>query len=198
MAKIQHKTFDWKNLAAPGRDARYAAEKARQIMTNNMHSQLVLKNKCDVQAYEENFGLCSRQGKQVGIYSLMSSTTILFWNLGPMRIYDYADPAETTLRRSVSLLMADGLSVFTLQIPKFLTNQLVGSLRTFALAGQDDEGYLLNRLAVQKTTAGSLSTQDEGVLKWLYIQNLNPFTAKSASGEAATVQANATIMEQHQ
>jgi hypothetical protein len=186
--------FDWNNLDKAGRDARYSVEKQRDIMNNNLHSKLAVQYGCNAQLFEGNFGICESNGQKSGVYSFMSSTTILFWNLDPVRVYNYQMPAEILLRRSTSLLMSMGLSVFSLPIPKFLINQLVSALHDFAFAAQDDESYLLNRLVVQKQTKGALDADSQSMLKWLYIQNINPFIPKTEAIEQAVVKANHNLL----
>ncbi|MBX2988733.1 MAG: hypothetical protein KF802_12635 [Bdellovibrionaceae bacterium] len=193
MALAQGKKFSWEEIDKIGRTARYRAEKARDISMNNMNSRLVLRDHCSMELVHGYFGICTKKGVKDSLRSLISTRVSFYWNWGPPVIHRYELPAEATLLRSTSWLLSAAVRVFEMPLPAFLTNELSKQLKTFATSGMTDEAFLKSSLLVQQASR-PLAPEDQNMMKWLYIQNINPFLPHTAGAEQKIIEANARLL----
>ncbi len=194
MAVILKKPFDWNQFENIGRSVRHGTEKQRDIMLNNLYSEMVQKKGCEMTLTENYFGVCSKNGKR-NLHSLISQDNFLFWRLGGPLVYRYDMPSYVFLKRSASYILAVGASMLDLPILNRLTSALADGLRTFATAGMEDEAFLRNALAMEKFSSGSLDEPSQEMLKWLHLQNINPFLTKTEAQEARIIAANAALLK---
>lgn len=194
MAVAQGKRFDWAQIEKIGRKARYAAEKQRDISMNKRHSDLVIKSSCETRIFQDYFAVCTRANEQVGIYSLLSESSVLFWSFGAPLVHRPGFRSEVLLKRATTRLLASGLRVVRLPILDFLTETLANELQKFAMTGMEDEAFLRGGLAAEKLAKGSLDADSTELMKWLYLQNINPFLPKSEAGEGRIIDANRALL----
>jgi hypothetical protein len=198
MAIIKGKAFDWNQIERLGQVARYKAEKQRDISVNNMNSKLALKSGCTTQLYHDYFAVCTKNGKEDGIYSLLSDTSVLFWSFGAPLVYRPATPAEVVMKRATTRILASGLRIVRLPILNFLTERLANELETYAMTGLYDEAFLRSSLLMQKHSTQPQDADQENILKWLYIQNINPFMPKSETSDSKIISATRIQPSQQQ
>ncbi len=191
MAAAQQKAFDWQNFEKIGRSARYADEKGRDIAMSKMNSKLVLEKQCQSEFLHEYFTVCSKAGEKEGIYSLISEQKIFGKSLGAPQIYNFQKPYEIALIRGGTWALSIGLRIVGLPISRTVVYNLDSVLKNYMHAGILDEAILRNNLEAQPQQSMSiLSNSGSEVLKWLYIQNLNPFLSKSIDQENGQIDAN--------
>jgi hypothetical protein len=195
MAVAQGQSFDWENFAKLGKTARYSAEKTREISVAKMNSLLVLNKNCQMELVHGYFGTCSKGGNKEAIYSLISNFSVFGRNFGPPMIYRYQRPYETSLRRGGTWLLSVGLRLFGPQISPTVTNQLDSILKSYMLSGLTDEALLRNAMAFQQRAGVPLKGENATVLKWLFVQNLNPFLPKSLDSENRVIAANRQLLQ---
>jgi hypothetical protein len=193
MAVAQGRVFDWQAIDKIGRMTRYTTEKRREIQTTKMFSQLVSKKGCTVEVMHAAFGVCSKDGKKSSMHSLLSEHVVVSWSLGAPLVHRYGREYEVTLMRSTSWLLGAGVRMFQLPYIGFLSKQLSYVLKGFATAGMTDEAILRNDLWMKKGL-GQLDAENTQVLKWLYIQNINPFLPKSEAMEKSVIDANLRLL----
>lgn len=184
------KQFDWNKIEKIGRANRYNAEKARDISMNNLNSKLVLDEKCKTEIYHDYFAKCTINGKDKGIYSLLGETSVLFWNLGPTKVYSSRMPAEILAKRLVTRLLSASLGIVKLPMADYLTTTLSSALDGFAKAGIEDEAFLRGSIMQEKQDKGALDTESANIYKWLYIQHINPFLPFTEKLDNLTIQKN--------
>jgi hypothetical protein len=187
MAVIQGKKFDWNSLEEKGHKARYAAEKQREIGMNNRNSDLAIKAGCNTQPLYDYFVICNKDGKSQGIYSLLSDYSILFWSFGATKVYNPAFQSEVLVKRATTRILASGLRMVGLPILSSLTDMLANELQTYSMTGVNDEAFLRTSLLNDKRR-GALDDQSAGMLKMLYMQNINPLLPKSEESENKIIQ----------
>ena len=183
LAIAQGKEFDWQAMDKMGQTARYNNEKAYNIKRAEMNSQLTLEKGCEMSLLHDYFGVCSLKGNSSkAVYSLISERSVYGYSFGAPLVYRYGYGYEMTLKRAGTWAMSMGLRVFDLPISSVIINQLDGILKNYLYTGMTDEAYLRNALYMQN--------EPSDMLKWLYIQNLNPFLPKTASFEQWVIDAN--------
>lgn len=193
-AIAQGRTVRWDQVDQLGRLARYSTEKQRDIQIGVSNSNLTIKKSCDMTRPWLGFGVCSKAGKKVAVHTLMSEQTVLFWNLGSPVIYDYAHPSMTMMKRATSWLLSAAVRTYYLPYVGFLQNTLASQLKGFAKAGLVDEAYLKGELSLVKKRDGQIGPEQDQILTWLYLQNINPFLPHSpAADEKMIVQTGAKL-----
>ncbi len=195
MALAQGQKFDWTQIEKIGKRARYDVEKARDVTMNETNSRLVLKNGCEMRITDSYFGVCSREGRKVALYSLTSRHSVLLWSFGAPVVHKYDTPNEVTMKRGFAYLLAVGVRVANIGIGHRFSYMLSDALKGFARNGALDEAILKNRLWLEKRGAGELDAENQKLLSTLYVQNLNPFLAHSEASEAKFIRANAQALE---
>jgi hypothetical protein len=193
LAVAQQKEFDWQNFDKLGRTARYSAEKQRDIMMGKMNSKLVLEKKCDVELFQNYFAVCSKNGQKNALYSIISDQTLAVKNFGAPLIYRFQRPYEVSLIRGGTWALSVALRIVGLPLSRTITYQLNSILKNFMKAGVMDEALLKNNLTAQKD-AGVLAGDQNGMLNWLFIQNLNPFLPKSINSENNLIVINKQLL----
>lgn len=193
LAVAQQKEFDWQNFDKLGRTARYSAEKQREIMMGKMNSKLVLEKKCDVELFQNFFAVCSKNGQKNALYSIISDQTLAVKNFGAPLIYRFQRPYEVSLIRGGTWVLSVALRIVGLPLSRTITYQLNSILKNFMKAGIMDEALLKNNLTAQKD-AGVLAADQNGMLNWLFIQNLNPFLPKSINSESNLIAINKQLL----
>ncbi|RZA08863.1 MAG: hypothetical protein EOP11_03505 [Proteobacteria bacterium] len=193
LSVVQKKPFNWNSFEEIGRTSRYATEKSREIMLTNLNSQMTLKNGCQMTLVDDYFGLCTKNGKH-DLHSLISTNTVLFWNLGGPMVYQYETPSSVTLKRSATYVLSAAAYMIDLPIVPQLTSYLANALRSYATAGITDQAFLHNSLYIAKLN-GSIGEKDAEMNKWMYLQNINPFLPKSAEFESRIIDANAALLQ---
>lgn len=182
--------YDWTRIEKVGRDARYQAEKTRDISMNNRHSELVLKSGCETRIVHDYFAVCMKDGQNQGVYSLLSEYSVLFWGFGAPLVHRPSFKSEVVLKRVTARLLASGLRMGRLPIIGYVTDTLADQLKIYAMTGMDDEAFLRASLLSEKRGKGALDSDSAEMLKWLYIQNINPFLPKTESGDGDVINAN--------
>ncbi len=193
LAVAQQKEFDWQNFDKLGRTARYSAEKQREIMMGKMNSKLVLEKKCDVELFQSYFAVCSKNGQKNAVYSIISDQTFAVKNFGAPLIYRFQRPYEVSLIRGGTWVLSVALRIVGLPLSRTVTNQLNSILKNFMKSGIMDEALLKNNLTAQKD-AGVLAGDQNSMLNWLFIQNLNPFLPKSINSESNLIAINKQLL----
>lgn len=191
MAMAQGQPFDWTQLEETGRHIRYDALNSRDAEISRNNSSLVLDSGCSMQL-NGYFGTCAKDGKS-NMYSMISDTTILFWNIGAPEVYDYGFHSKVALKRGAAYILSIGARLFDLPYVGFLLNELTSACKTYAYAGMTDEGFLRSSLSMQKMN-GALSADTQELSRWLYLQNLNIFLPKTESQENSIIKANAALL----
>ncbi|MCM2282820.1 MAG: hypothetical protein NDI61_13350 [Bdellovibrionaceae bacterium] len=191
----QGQKFDWNAVEKIGKRARYGLEKTRDVTMSEMNSRLALKKKCEMQITNGYFGICSRAGKKVALHSLVSKTSVLFWNLGAPKIHNYSAPAEVPLKRGIAYLLSVGARVMNLGIGYTISQNLSGALKSFAFSGMMDEALLRNQLWIDKQNGLPMDAETTRLFAVLYKQNLNPFLPHSESTEEKYIQINSQTLE---
>jgi hypothetical protein len=192
-AMVQGRSFDWSQVEVFGATARYDAERSRRIAVIDQNNELVQNAGCSLQIMANYFGNCTKAGNR-SIYSMLSQTQILWWNFGAPKIYDYGAASQVTLMRGAAHLLSVSTGFLNIPIPGFLLNQLSSALQTYAIAGISDEAFLHNSLEAQKFSTGSLNAENQEMLRWMYIENLNPFLVKSESQLVSVIRENAIAL----
>jgi hypothetical protein len=195
MAVAQGQAFDWENFAKLGKNARYTAEKTREISVSKMNSHLVLEKNCQMQLVHGYFGTCTKAGKKEAMYSLISNFSVLSKNFGPPLIHRYQRPYETSVLRGGTWILSIGLRLFGPQISRTVAYQLDSILKNYMLSGLTDEALLRNSMAFQQRAGIPMLAENATVLKWLFIQNLNPFLPKSLESENKVIAANQQLLQ---
>ncbi|MCB0369517.1 MAG: hypothetical protein KDD45_08720 [Bdellovibrionales bacterium] len=193
LSVVQKKEFDWQSFDKLGRTARYNNEKQRQIMMGKMNSKLVLEKKCQVDFFEDYFAICSKDSQQNAIYSLISDQALLNKDFGAPMIYRYARPYETSVVRGLTWVLSAALRVVGLPLSRTITYQVDSILKGYMRAGLLDEALLRNKLYTEGQK-GNLTENKQSILKWLYIQNLNPFLPKSSVSENNLITINKQLL----
>lgn len=191
ISMIQTGKFNWNVIEKIGYNVRYAEEKKREIRRNTLNSNLVLREGCAVETLHDSFVYCSFDGRRQSVRSIISQNTILLWDLGSVMVHNFPHPYEVVLKRSVSWLLSAGLRVASIPLPKFVTSTVITALRDYSVAGMPQEATLRGHLTTQKWLRGKLDDTASTTLKWLYIQNINPFLPKTEAIESRIVQTNA-------
>ena len=190
---IQKKPFNWNAFEEIGRTQRYATEKTREVTLTNLNSRMTLKDGCAMTLVDGYYGICAKDGKQT-LHSLISTNTILFWNLGGPVVHEYATPSGVTLKRSATYVLSAAAYMIDLPILPQLTSYLADALRSYATAGITDQAFLHNTLYLRKL-GGKLADQDLEMNKWFYLSNINPFLPKSEQFENRMIDANAALLK---
>ncbi len=196
LSVAQGKAFDWENFAKLGKSARYTTEKNRDISLAKMNSLMVLEKNCQMQIVHNYFGACTKAGKKDALYSLISERTVMSKSFGPPMIYRYDRPYEMSLRRGGTWLLSIGLRLFGLNISRTVVYQLDGILKNYINTGILDEAMLRNSMAYQLKSGMILSNENSNIMKWLYIQNLNPFLPKSMESETTIIAKNKQLLDE--
>ncbi|MBX3040866.1 MAG: hypothetical protein KF789_09195 [Bdellovibrionaceae bacterium] len=195
LSLAQGQTFDWQQLEKLGKTARYREEKMRGITLANLNSRMVLSKGCEVERTATYFATCMKKGKKEAMYSLMTDQKIFMWNPGAPLVHNYGMPSAVFMKRSATWLLSAGLRVFDIPyLPRTLAYNLGYVLKDYARGGMIDEAHLKNHLWLSKRLTSGLSAENEQILKWLYIQNINPFLPKSEKIEDAVISANAALL----
>lgn len=193
LAVAQSKEFDWQAFDKLGRTARYTAEKQREVMMGKMNSRLVLEKKCDVEILQDYFAICSKAGQKNALYSLISDQSLVIKNFGAPLIYRYQRPYEVSLIRGGTWVLSVALRIVGLPLSRTVTYQLNSILKNFMKSGILDEALLKNNLTAQKD-AGVLAGEQNSILNWLFIQNLNPFLPKTVNSENNLIAINKQLL----
>lgn len=195
LSAVQGQEFDWYAIEKMGASSAYNSEKQRKIMMSKMHSKLVLEKQCQTELVSNYFAVCSKGGKKEAVYSLISEQTLPFYSFGAPQVFNYQNPARVTMIRGGSWLLSAGLRIVGIPLSRQVTYMLNSYLKNFMTSGLLDEAFLQGHLLnVQKQSA--LSNEQETMMKWLYIQNLNPFLPKSEKMETQMIESNKQIMGQ--
>jgi hypothetical protein len=193
MSVIQKKPFNWNSFEDIGRTSRYATEKTREVTLTNLNSKMTLKDGCSMSLVDGYYGICAKNGKQT-LHSLISTNTVLFWNLGGPVVHEYSMPAGVTLKRSATYVLSAAAYMIDLPIVPQLTSYLANALRSYATAGITDQAFLHNTLYLRKLE-GTVKEQDAEMNKWFYLSNINPFLPKSEQFESRIIDANAALLK---
>lgn len=193
LSVAQGKPFDWTAFEKMGKAERYTNEKMRDIQMSRMNSKLVLEKKCQTEMFQDYFAICSKNNMKDSVYSLISERMIFSKSLGAPMIYRFQRPYEATLVRGGAWVLSAALRVFGLPVARGIVGMLDRQLKSFMQAGLTDEALLRSRLSLQQS-AGALTAENSMMLKWLYIQNLNPFLPKSATSESRMIAANKKLL----
>jgi len=193
MSVIQKKPFNWNSFEDIGRTQRYSTEKVREVTLTNLNSKMTLKDGCQMSLVDGYFGVCEKAGKRT-LHSLISTNTVLFFNLGGPVVYQYDAPSMVTLKRSATYVLSAAAYMIDLPIVPQLTSYLANALRSYATAGITDQAFLHNSLYIQKLN-GSIGDKDAEMNKWLYLSNINPFLPKSEQFESRMIDANAALLK---
>lgn len=185
--------FDWQAFEKIGKAERYNIEKQRDIMMSKMNSKLVLDKGCTIDYVKDTFAVCTRAGQKDAIYSLTSEQVVFNKHFGAPLVYRFDRPSEVTLRRGGTWLLSAGLRVFGLPIARQITYGLNGILKNYIFTGLLDESFLKNSLN-QQAAQSQLTAEEASLLKWLYIQNLNPFLPKSQATEQRLIEVNRQLL----
>jgi len=194
LSVAQGKTFDWQAFEAIGKTARYSSEKQRDIMMDQSNSRLVLEKQCQNTFVDDYFALCTRAGQKDAMYSLISQQSLFSKNMGASLIYRYQRPYEVTLKRGGTWLLSMALRIVGLPMSRQVTNRLDDALKAYMHAGLLDEALLRNNLTSDVKNGRRMNVEDTNMVKWLYIQNLNPFLPKTAEGEQRMIEANKMLL----
>jgi len=190
MSVAQGQKFDWSAIEKIGARARYTVEKQRDITMNQTNSRLVLQKNCQMQMFQDYFGICRKSGQQHSVYSLISQNTLLFWNMGAPVVYKYNIPAEVSIKRGAAYLLSFAVRVFDIRLSPRVKLTLADALKGFAYSGATDEAFLRNALWLEKRMKGQLTPAQQSLLTTLYWQNMNPLLAKVETQEERLINAN--------
>lgn len=192
MSVAQKQEFDWQAIEKLGAKTAYSIEKQRQVTLDKVHSRLVLERKCSTSIFDDYFAVCSINGQQDGVYSLISEQSFAIKNLGAPLIYRFKRPYEVAAVRGGTWILSAALRIFGLPISRMVTGKLNSILKDFFQAGLLDEAFLQTKLVSNQSALASI--QSGSVLNWLYIQNLNPFLPKSPGSERDLIEVNKSIL----
>ncbi len=190
---IQKKEFDWQAFDKMGKAARYGVEKQREISMGKMNSRLVLEKKCEVEFFQDYFAICFKNGQKDALYSLISTQSMAVKNFGAPMIFRYDRPYETTLFRGGTWVLSIALRIIGLPLSRTVTYKLDSILKNYMHSGLMDEALLKNNLTHKKQLSG-LAMENESLLKWLFIQNLNPFLPKTQASENSLIEINRQLL----
>ncbi|MCK6596975.1 MAG: hypothetical protein L6Q37_01310 [Bdellovibrionaceae bacterium] len=190
---VQKKEMDWENFQKLGKTARYNVEKQRDVMMGRLNSRLVLEKKCDIEFFKDYFAICSKEGKKIALYSLISDHSFAFKNLGAPAVYNFNRPFQVTLMRGGAWVLSAALRIVGLPIPRSIIYRLDGILKRYRNAGILDEALLRSHFGYQKSL-GILNSENGSMLNWLFVQNLNPFLPKSEASELSLIAKNRQIL----
>lgn len=195
MSVIQGKEFDWTAFETMGRTTRYNTEKQRDIMMNRMTSQLVLDKSCEISFLYNYFAQCARQGRSDMLFSLISERTFFVKSFGAPMTYNYNMPIDVTLRRGAAWTLSVALRVAPLPIGQSIINQLDSILKNYISTGLFDDAIVKSQLSLKAQT-DSLDENEEKMLGWMFVQNLNPFLPKTIGSEKWLIEANRGLLLQ--
>ncbi len=190
---IQKKEFDWQSFDKMGKAARYGVEKQREVTMGKMNSRLVLEKKCEVEFFQDYFAICFKNGQKDALYSLISDQSLAVKNFGAPMIFRYGRPYETTLMRGGTWVLSIALRIIGLPLSRTVTYKLDSILKNYMQSGLMDEALLKNNLTHKKQLSG-LAVENESLLKWLFIQNLNPFLPKTLTAENNLIELNKQLL----
>lgn len=193
MSAAQGQAFDFQAIEKLGKNARYTIEKQRQVLMDKTHNALVLNKKCKTEIVNDYFAICYKNGVKDGLYSLISEQNLAFKAMGAPLIHRYKRPYEVSLIRGGTWLLSVGLRVVGLPLSRQVTYQLNGALKKFMRSGVVDEAFLQNDL-YRTHVSGQTTMETQGILNWLYIQNLNPFMPKTLKFESSLIDANKSLL----
>ncbi len=192
----QGRQFEWDKIEKFGVKVRYQAEKQRDATMNVLNSGLVTKYGCKTQSVYDYFVNCSEKRGRKELYSILSDTSVLVWNFGAALIHRYDRPSEVALKRATAWLLSAGLRLTNLPFLSSLSGTLSEQLKGFAMTGLNDEAFLRATLRSEKRLQKNLSTEEASLLKWLYLQNINPFLPKTESFEDSIIIKNRVLLRQ--
>lgn len=192
MSVIQGRPFSWTALEDAGRTIRYNTLTERDTLMSKLNSKMVLEQGCEMEIVHDYFGVCSK-ARSTKMYSMISESKILFWNLGGPIVHNFKLAPEVALRRGTAYLLSMGTRFFDLPFIGFLAGQLTATCKSMAFDGITDEGFLRASLNKMRDN-GKFGPNEKELSKWLYIQNLNLFLPKSEQQEKAIVAANANLL----
>ncbi len=190
----QGKKFEWDKIEKIGIKARYQSEKQREATMNTLNSGLVTKYGCQTQSAYDYFVTCSEKRGRKELYSILSETSVLIWSFGAALVHRYDRPSEVSLKRATSWLLSAGLRLTTLPLISSLSGTLSAQLKAFAMTGLNDEAFLKATLRTEKRLQKNLSDEEVSMLKWLYIQNINPFLPKTEAVEVTIIGKNRELL----
>ncbi len=193
-AVAQGKPFDWNSFENLGRTARYTVEKQRDVLMNKMNSKLVLEKNCQNEFVMDYFASCTKAGAKDAIYSLISEQVVFNKSFGAPMVYRYKNPQEAAMKRGTAWVLSIALRVFGLPIARSAVNQLDPVIKSFVTAGVLDEALMRSVLSHQFRAGRQLDADNSSMLKWLYIQNLNPFLPKSLESEDRVIATNKRLI----
>lgn len=195
MSAVQGQEFDWYAIEKMGASSAYNSEKQRKIMMSKMHNKLVLEKNCQTELVSNYFAICTKNGKKEAVYSLISEQSLPFFSFGAPQVFNYEYPARVSMIRGGSWLLSVGLRIVGLPLSRNITWTLDGYLKTFMRAGLLDEAFLQGHLLRLKNL-NQMTPETESMMKWIYIQNLNPFLPKSHKMELQMIESNKQLMGQ--
>lgn len=195
MSLVTGQPFDINKMDVIGNDARYQTEKQRKVTVANLNSDLFWNNGCEMSQIHGFFGLCKKQGKDFGVYSLLSERKVFIWTLGASPVHYFKTPVAVPLMRYTSWLLSLGARIAPLPINQNITNQLVSILKNFAKSGMTDEAFLLNYYTELKNSNNAPDAMGTTLMPYLYAQNIIPWMPKTEKWENIVINGNAELLK---
>lgn len=188
---VQGHQVDLNNLYGFGKGAADKGHTTRVNLSDQNFSKLHYKWACDLKSLTYFFAHCEDQS---AVHSLITETRIFLWSFGYPKIINLDSPWEVFLKRGAAYLLSSAVEVNFLNFPEWISSQVSGALKTYALSGILDEAFILSELYERKNNGMPLSSFEESAFKEILGKNIIPFLPKSEEGIKNTIEKNKSLI----
>lgn len=184
---IQTGTASIDNLYPYGKAASIQSYNLKISTSDSNFSKLYYELGCDLKDIGYFFARCDGGDE---VFSTLSESSFLFWNLGMTKIINLASPWEVVTKRTVSYLLSGAVRVFLMNFPDWITSNVISALKGYALAGVMDEAYVVSDIYEKSARGMRVTNFERETYLNIIDKNIIPFLPKSEESMN-------TIIEKH-
>ncbi len=192
---IQTRELDLSDIESIGEQARFTEQKVFRGNKGRIHNSLVKDMGCDTEIIMDHYAVCRKNGGRQGVYSLLSETSLGFYNMGATQIYDYSFPAKRALFRGLSYLLSAAIRIWS-PLGYVISFSIGDVFKNYAFAGIQDEAIFLQRIENGSIDPRFENPFESKVLNWVQGQNMNPLIPRSATTTESIIQKNQYLLDQ--
>jgi hypothetical protein len=192
---IQTRELDLGNIEELGEQAQFTEQKVFRSNKGRIHNSLVKDKGCDTEIIMDHYAVCRKDGGRQGVYSLLSESSLGFYNMGATQLYDYSFPAKRALFRSLSYMLSAGIRIWS-PLGYMISFSIADVFKTYAFAGVQDEAIFLQRIENGNVDPRFENPFESKVINWVQSQNMNPLIPRSSSATESIIQKNQYLLDQ--
>lgn len=173
---IQTGTASIDNLYPYGKAASIQSYNMKVSLSDSNFSKLYYELACDLKDIGYFFARCDGGDE---VYSTLSESKFLFWNMGQTKIINLAKPWEVYTKRMMAYLLAGGVEVFLMNFPDWITSNVISALKGYATAGVIDEAYVVSDIYEKSSRGLRVTNFERETYLNIMDKNFIPFLPKS-------------------